>query len=254
MPRIFTRKQFSNYLGETRAIDDIITSFIPTPDPSLLKNFEADIPSTFTTYNGYNVWLNSLDLSELDCALNLINGPVVVPDYGGGLYCDGADNWFFSSAPAGCGWLTDSTWSLSLWIEPHDTYIGYQRIISTADQKFEVGISNGRIAIYTNGTWKSNLSGVLGVNQPTMITFTYNASLAGGRVVLKVNGPVPSLTTINSNGSVSPYLGSITFSSYYGGLADWFEATWYKIKYWNRELDIAEIDEIYNNEKSQYGY
>jgi hypothetical protein len=34
MSKVFHRKQFSNYLGEQRAIDDIIAQFIPNPSPT----------------------------------------------------------------------------------------------------------------------------------------------------------------------------------------------------------------------------
>lgn len=42
MGRIFTRKQFSNYLGENRAIDDIITDFTIEPTYWVVNVLDCD--------------------------------------------------------------------------------------------------------------------------------------------------------------------------------------------------------------------
>ena len=56
MSRVFIRKQFSNYLGENRALDDIVTFFIPdgpapspTPTPVPITPTPTPTPSTTVT-------------------------------------------------------------------------------------------------------------------------------------------------------------------------------------------------------------
>jgi hypothetical protein len=49
MSRIFRRKQFSNYLGEQRAIDDITSQFIPDPSPTPIPVTPTPTPSITPT-------------------------------------------------------------------------------------------------------------------------------------------------------------------------------------------------------------
>jgi hypothetical protein len=60
MSRVFLRKQFSNYLGENRAIDDIIVRFIadgpspsptPTPTPSITPSITPSVTPSITPTN-----------------------------------------------------------------------------------------------------------------------------------------------------------------------------------------------------------
>jgi hypothetical protein len=45
MSNVFLRKQFSNYLGENRALDDIIVRFVPDPSPTPLPITPTPTPS-----------------------------------------------------------------------------------------------------------------------------------------------------------------------------------------------------------------
>ena len=49
MSKVFLRKQFSNYLGENRALDDIIVRFIPEPSPTPLPITPTPTPTPSIT-------------------------------------------------------------------------------------------------------------------------------------------------------------------------------------------------------------
>lgn len=49
MSRIFLRKQFSNYLGENRAINDSVVQFIPNPSPTPVPVTPTPTPTNTTT-------------------------------------------------------------------------------------------------------------------------------------------------------------------------------------------------------------
>ena len=49
MSKVFLRKQFSNYLGENRALDDIVVKFIPEPSPTPLPITPTPTPTPSIT-------------------------------------------------------------------------------------------------------------------------------------------------------------------------------------------------------------
>jgi hypothetical protein len=256
MSRIFTRKTFSTYLGENRALNDIITKYVESPDKSILFNFDASDASSIINYRWYDTLSLPYTPGSFDGYLWYYGAnATVVPDYGGGIYTDGSNDYMaLQSAgniivPSKQLIPYDSPWTLTFWFEPYDTYVGYQRLIDTYENNLIFALGNNELSFYTpTDGWNTWAQSAVTVSTPYFFTLTYDGTTLSyyRNGVFQDDIPATIEPPVNTNNR--------WYLSTENGTTDFFEGVWYRMNGYSEAKDAAWVAYEFYKDKTQYGY
>lgn len=262
MTRIFTRKQFSSYLGENRAIDDIITKWVYTPPQIITENlwtfFDAAVPSSWE----YNpsvlkyMWVPVSGVTSQSLGvLYGYNSPDYYPnEYTGGIYLDGTNQYLRSGGYDNTIIPNTSDWSLQFWFNATSS-TDYQRLYADLTDAFDIAMGSysasvNKLQFYSPASSWVDLASYFDKNTPYCLTATYTSS---NKALRFYKNDALTATYIFGATGLTPNAEVNIVGADSSGTSN-LEMFIHKVRSYSSVLSLADIQYNFDVEKSQYGY